>query len=511
METTYGFLCLIPPIVAIALAIKTHQTLLSLFLATWLGSTMVNGWNPLVGLVKVVSDYMIPQVNGNGSMLVLVSFAGGLIGMLKSTGAADAFAKRATRFINDAKKGQIVTCLTAFIFCYTEPCLMLGTIMRPVTDMVRVSRAKLAYILDSMGCNLASFSPISSYGPFITGLIAAELATAGLTANEWGVWLEMLPYNMYSLFAMISVLIVAIFSLNIGRMKEEEDRAAATGELMAPDMEPLVPEFKADLPEGYEPGTVNFVVPLLCLFGAIAATIAWSGDIAANGLIGCFRNANFTLAICMGFMCGGIGAGVVGAATGIFTPARGFEKFIDGMAKNVMIPFILIGAWSLGSIVKQMETGAYLVGIVRTHMTPGLVPALIFLFGACISFATGSSWGVWSIMMPIAVPLAISFDIPIPFAVGAVISGGMFGDQCSPISDTTIMSSTGATCNHILHVFTQLPYGLIVGSAAFCGFLFGGLTGNYIMSIAVTAIVSFSALFAAAKMTGGKKFAKEAA
>ena len=145
---------------------------------------MINGYNPLVGFTAVVSDYMIPKMSENASMLILVTLAGGMVAMLRETGAAQAFAKLVTRKINTPKKGQIVTCLSAFIFCYTEPCLILGTIMRPVTDTVRVSRAKLSYILDSMGCNLASLSPISSYGPFITGLIATQLAAAGLTPQQ---------------------------------------------------------------------------------------------------------------------------------------------------------------------------------------------------------------------------------------------------------------------------------------------------------------------------------------
>ena len=183
MDTTFGVLCLIPPIVAIVLALVTKQTVFSLFVAVWLGSTMINGYNPLVGFVKIISDYVMPSLSGNASLIVLVTLSGGMIAMLRKTGAANAFATRVTKIINTAKKGQIVTCLSAFIFCYTEPCLMLGTIMRPVTDTVRVSRAKLSYILDSMGCNLAALSPISSYGPFITGLIAAELAAAGISGK----------------------------------------------------------------------------------------------------------------------------------------------------------------------------------------------------------------------------------------------------------------------------------------------------------------------------------------
>ena len=501
MEANFGVLCLIPPIVAIALALWSKQTIMSLFLAVWLGSTMINGYNPLVGFAKIISDYMIPSLSGNASLVVLVTISGGTIAMLRTTGAAEAFVTRVNKVINTAKKGQIVTCLSAFIFSYTEPCLMLGTIMRPVTDMVRISRAKLAYILDSMGCNLAALSPISSYGPFITGLIGAELLTAGIQGNEWGIWLNMLPFNLYGIFAMITVLIVAAFGLNFGPMYKEEKRARETGKLLGDGIQPLVPEVKNELPEGYKLTMWNFIVPIVCLFGSLFATIFWSGDIVNNGLVESFRNANITLAICVGFLGGGIGAGIMGVATKLFTPIKAFDTYVDGMAELISVPFILVCAWSLGTIVKGMGTSEFLIHIVENYLTPGLVPALIFLFGALISFATGSSWGVWSIMMPIAFPMAVAFDLSIPYVVAAVIGGGLFGDQCSPISDTTVMSSTGASCNHVVHVMTQLPYGITVGLSAFVGFLFGGLTGQYILSIAVTAVILVIALFALTQLT----------
>ena len=494
MDTTYGVLCLIPPIVAIGLALWTKQTIFSLFIAVWLGSTMMNGFNPLVGFVKIISDYVIPSLSGNASLIVLVTLSGGMIAMLRTTGAAEAFATKVTKVINTAKKGQVVTCLSAFIFSYTEPCLMLGTIMRPVTDMVRISRAKLAYILDSMGCNLAALSPISSYGPFITGLIAAELLAAGIEGSEWGIWLNMLPFNLYGVFAMITVLIVAAFGLNFGPMYKEEKRARETGKLLGDGIQPLVPEVKNELPQGYKLTMWNFIIPILFLFGSLFATIFWSGDLVNNGLVECFRNANITLAICIAFMGGAVGAGIMGVSTKLFSVTKAFDTFVNGMAELISVPFILVCAWSLGS-------SEFLIHIVENYLTPGLVPALVFLFGALISFSTGSSWGVWSIMMPIAFPMAVAFDISIPFVVGAVIGGGLFGDQCSPISDTTVLSSTGASCNHVVHVMTQLPYGITVGISAFLGFLFGGLTGQYILSIVVTAVILVVVLFALTQLT----------
>jgi len=504
METNFGIFCLLPPVVAIVLAFITKQTILSLFVAVWVGATMLNGFNPLVGFAAVFKDNMIPSIASewNAGLIVLVTLAGGFVGMLRDTGAAQAFAKIVTKKIDTAKKGQIITCLSAFIFSYTEPCLILGTIMRPVTDTVRISRAKLSYILDSMGCNLAAISPISSYGPFITGLIAAQLAATGTSGSEWGIWLRMQPFNLYGIFAMITVLLVAIFNFNFGPMKKEELRARKEGKLLADGVEPLVPEVKTNFPAGYEPSLVSFAVPLICLFVSLFAVIFWTGNVAANGVAGAFVKGNITLAIILGFVCGGVGAGVVGVASKLFTPAKAFSTFVQGMVELIQVTFILVCAWSIGKITGNMAVGKYLAEVVKAYLTPGLVPVMIFAFGALISFATGSSWGVWSIMTPIAIPMAVAFQLPIPYVVGAVISGGLFGDQCSPISDTTIMSSTGGSCNHIVHVQTQLPYGLTVGCAAAVGFLFGGLTGQYVLSIPLTAAVLFAALFLLSKIYG---------
>lgn len=494
MNTNFGIWGLLPPFIAIVLALRTKQTIMSLFIAVWVGATMLAGGNPFIGFANIVSEFMIPAISDNASMLILITLSGGLVAMLRETGSAQAFAKAITHKINTPVKSQVTTALSAFLFSYTEPCLILGTIMRPVTDLVRVSRAKLAYILDSMGCNLASFSPISSYGPFIAGLIATQLTAAKINTSEWGIWLKMLPFNLYSLFAMVTVIFVAILSLDIGKMYVEEKRARETGKLLEDGVEPLIPEVNTVFPEGYEPTILNFILPMVGLFVSIFATIFWSGDIVANGVRGAFLNANIVLAICMGFLGGGIAAGLVGVVSKLYTPVEAFDHFTGGMRDLSFVAYILVCAWSIGGITSKMEVGLYLSGVVDQYLTAGLVPAMIFLFGAIIAFATGSSWGVWAIMMPIAIPMAITFNMSIPYVVGSVISGGMFGDQCSPISDTTIMSSTGASCNHVVHVTTQLPYGLSVGTGAFLGFLFGGLTGQYYLSILVAGVVNLGIL-----------------
>jgi len=310
----------------------------------------------------------------------------------------------------------------------------------------------------------------------------------------------MIPFNIYGLLAMVTVLVVAALDLNIGPMYKEEMRARNEGKVLGDGVQPLVPEVKNNLPEGYTPSAANFAVPLICLFGALFATIFYTGNIAENGFVGCFRNANITLGIMMAFVCGGIGAAVVGIKDKLYSPIQAFSHFIDGMAELISVPFILIMAWSLGTITGQMEVGAFVTAFVANHLTFAIVPFMVFVFGAFISFATGSSWGTWTILMPIAFPMAVAGDMNLAYVIASVIAGGLFGDQCSPISDTTVLSSTGASCNHVVHVMTQLPYGITVGVCAAIGFLFGGITRMYALSVLVAAVLLFFALVGMTKL-----------
>lgn len=493
----FGVLSLLPPLVAIIIALLTKQTILSLFIGVWVGATIINSWNPLSGFAKSISDFMIPSIADpwNAGLLVLVSLAGGFIHILRVTGAAQAFAQVATKKVDSRRKAQNVTWGSAFLFSYTEPVLILGTIMRPLTDKLKVSRVKLAYILDSMGSPLAAMSPISSYGPFITGLIATQMAALSLSDNPWTLFIQMIPYNLYGLFAMIGVLYVINTGLDIGPMYRAERRAIETGEVIGENDKPLVSTEKADeFPEGYTFKFHQFLIPMLLLFVTIFTVIFWTGSIAENGFRGAFINANIVLAISCGFLGGSIGAGVISVMSKLHTVKTAFDEFTKGIIQLMIVPMILVLAWSIGKVAGQMELGAYMSSIVGDYLPSFIVPALIFLLGALIAFSTGSSWGVFAIMMPIAIPMAATMDISIPLVIGAVISGGLFGDHCSPISDTTILASTGAACDHIEHVRTQLPYAMLIGVCSFIGFLVSGLTVGW-MGIIATAVTTFLALY----------------
>lgn len=488
----YGILSLIPPLVAIIFALKTKQTLLSLFAGVWVGATILNAWNPIEGLIKVFSDFVVPSISdkGNASLLVLVSLAGGFIYSLKVSGAAESFARIITKKVNTKKKAQLMTWACAFLFSYTEPILILGTVMRPITDKVKVARVKLAYILHSMGGPLASFSPISSYGPFIIGLIAPQLVALQLSDNPWSVYLDMLAFNLYGLFAMLTVSFVVLTGFDIGGMYKAQKRADETGELIGENDIPMVSDKEEDsLPEGYRPSLWNFLVPMALLFIGIFSVIFWTGEVGTNGFVDAFLHADIVTAISIGFLAGTVGA----SGMAIMTRLRSFQQSVDdwvtGVKQMMNVPLILVMVWSIGTVTSKMGVGGYITQLIDGFLPVSVVPACIFVIGALISFATGSSWGVWAILMPIAIPMAHSLDLSLPLVIGAVISSGLFGNHCSPIADTTVMTATAAACDNIEHVRTQLPYALIIAATTVCGFLIGGMTGQVIPSLLGQAVL----------------------
>ena len=248
-------------------------------------------------------------------------------------------------------------------------------------------------------------------------------------------------------------------------------------------------------------------MPICTLFITLLAVIMWTGDVRTNGIGGAFMNCQVVLAITTGFITASVAAGIMGAKAGLFNFKDIVGNFSTGVSQQTDVIMILVLAWSMGSLTGMMDLKGYLVHIVEaTNLNPGLMPALIFIVGAFVGFSTGSSWGVWAIMMPIGLPIAYQFGIPMEIMIGAVLSGGVFGDHCSPISDTTILASTAAGADHIQHVRTQLPYSLTVGICAVIGFLIGGLSGVSILGLVATAVLIVIAFFGLHKFAT-KKYA----
>lgn len=481
LPVSYGILSVIPPILTIVLAFLTKQTIISMFAGIWLGATIIAGWNPVDGLLHSFTDFIIPQIaNGwNAGMLVIMVLIGGFMFMLSACGGTEAFGQWANKVANSRKKGQLMAWIAPFVFIFNQGCLLVGVIMRPVTDKMHISRVKLAYITDAMGAPLVSMSPISDNGVYLVGLITAQIAALGLGANAYNLYFGMFPFNLYGVFSVVTVLLVIVLGLDVGPMYKAEKLAADTGKTYA-DTDHLIAEPPDNvMPETYHLTMKNFLIPMGTLIVTIFACVFYTGRIWENGFIGCFGNANIQLSIAMCFLMGSVAAGIVCVTTGIMKISEVFEKWTQGGSSMVQVMFILVLAWSLSSVTSTMEIGPYLTELVRGSIAPALIPAIMFLLGVAISFATGSSWGVWALGLPIVMPMAVELGLSIPLAIGAVVSGGLFGDHCSPISDTTIQSSTSACCDHLQHVKTQLPYALTVGISSLVGFLAAGFVHPY--------------------------------
>src|SRR5699024_106104 len=431
----YGLLSLLPPLLAIVIAIITKQTVAALFLGVWFGATVMNEWNPVSGFTYTVNEIMVPSIADpwNASLILLVVFTGGFINVLRTTGAGKAFGDFATKKVNTRQKGQNFVWGSAFLFSYTEPVLILGTVTRPITDKLKISRVKLAYIVDSMGSPLASMSPISVYAPFITGLIATQLAVLSLSDNPWTLFIQMIPFHLYGIFAIVGVLLVINMKIDIGTMYKAEQRAVQTGKLYGEHDKLMINEISQE--ESDKADIFSFLIPLALLFIGIFVVIFWTGDIGTNGLAGAFLNADIIFAITTGFFLGAVG-GMLYAKLRYRQPLEELlNGYVDGIMQVMIVPVILVMAWSIGTVATEMGLGEVIAHYVGGYLPAFLVPVIIFLLGGLIAFASGSSWGVFSIMIPIAIPMGMALDLELPLVIGAAISGGVFGDHCSPISD----------------------------------------------------------------------------
>lgn len=494
----YGILSIIPPLLAIIVALRTKQILLSLFVGVWMGSTILNHWNPVVGFIKIISDFLVPSIADpfNAGLIILVMLAGGFINVLRISGGAKAFAKVVVKRINTRKRAQTLTWASAFLFSYTEPVLILGTIMRPLTEKVRVSRVKLAYILDSMGTSVASMSPISGYAPFIVGLIGTQLTAIGLTEEPWELYFKMLPYNLYAIFVMLTVLFVVRTNLDFGRMYDAEKRAVETGKLIGENDKPLLSnEDDKDVLKENKITFYNFFIPMAMLFTAIFGVIFWSGDIFENGLRDAFLKANIVLAVSCGFIAGSLGASIISIKAKFHTVTSIFDEWLKGITNLMIVPMILLLAWSIGKVTTDMKLGEYVAQAADSYLPTFIIPAALFVLGTLTSFGTGSSWGVFALMMPVAIPMANTLGLDLPIVIGAVVSGGLFGDHCSPISDTAVLASTVAACDHMEHVRTQLPYAGIAGFSSFFGFITGGFTESNFIALTTSAFLMVLSLY----------------
>ena len=483
----FGILSLVPPILAVVLAFWTKNVVIALFVSVLSGAFIIGAGNPYTAVQVMFQDYFFAEMTSgyNTQTIILMALIGGFVAMMEKSGGAQAFAKAITRTINTRVKAQVVLWLGGLGIFFTDSgnSLILGPTFKPMTDKLRISREKLSYILDSTSSPVSILLPFTGWGVFIMGIIATEYESIGYVENEFAAFISAIPMQFYALTALFLVPMVAISSREFGPMAKAEHRALYENKVLSDTAVPLRPDTKIELPEGVEPRLSSILAPLAVLFivmFAMFVSFGFPGRMAGPNM----RTAMGTAYLLAAFTCMAL---VVKNKAMTFKLA--FDTYMSGMQRMMYILVVLVLAWSVGSICGDLGTSRFLVSVTQGLLSPGLLPALIFVIGGVIAFATGTSWGTFAILLPIAIPMAAALGAPMHACIAAVLSGGLFGDHCSPISDTTILSSMAAASDHVDHVKTQIPYALTAAGASFIAYVFVGMTGSTLAVIVAFAFL----------------------
>jgi tetracycline resistance efflux pump len=499
----YGILSILPPLMAIVLAIVTKQVLISLFLGIFTGTMILTGYNPIAAFIELVGMLFenLGDASWNAPLILFLMLLGGLVGLFARSGAAASFGRWASQRVTSRPGSLFATWLLGvaiFLDDYFN-CLTVGTVMRPLTDHYRVSREKLSYIIDSTAAPVCMLIPLSSWIAYVMSLIGPHFEEVGFAMNPFQAFLAIIPLNLYAWLAVIMVLLTSLTRLEFGPMAAAERRALGTGILYDPGKGTPAGDDFNDLEVGDNGAPIDLIVPVLTMIITAIIGFAYTGGYFDGGM-GFFEaiwNTDAAPALAYAAMFSVLVTVIFYAARGVLSITDSMDALVQGFKSMVIAVSILLLAWTIGGITGELGTGAYVTSIMEGNFPLWAIPATIFVVSSLTSFSTGTSWGTMGIMIPIVVPLiaALNPDLML-VGVAAVLAGATFGDHCSPISDTTIMSSTGAGCHHIDHVNTQLPYAVTGGIVATAGFLVGG----FIQSGFLVLLISVALLLGAVKI-----------
>jgi len=503
---------IIPPILAIIMVIVTKRVLLSLgvgviasaiLLAEFsIGKMLAIIWDSAKGIF--LSEGSINT--GNVFIIFFLLFLGIITAFISISGGSRAFGNWAMKRVKTRVGAQLVGAVLGIVIFIDDyfNALAVGQVARPITDNHRVSRAKLAYIIDSTSAPICVVAPISSWGAYIIALIGTIFAAHGITEySAFSAFIQMIPMNYYVWPTIAFVFIVALGKMEIGPMKAHEERAVKEGLLY--DRHKVIPgELKNPLPESSHGKVGDLILPIIALIIGTVGAMLWTGYQATEGtasILKAFENTDVTLSLLLGGLFGLVVTFIMfyrhafifgGVEKSVFS--RGL---IEGIKSMLPAIYILLFAWALVDLIGRLGTGTYLAGLVeRSNFDVSYLPFILFIVAGSMAFATGTSWGSFGILLPIAGDIAASTDINMILpAMAAVLAGAVFGDHCSPISDTTILSSTGAGSNLMDHVMTQLPYALLSAGIAAIGYLVMAITGSTLAGLgAVVALIVISTL-----------------
>jgi Na+/H+ antiporter NhaC len=491
VRVLHGFLSILPPIVAIVFALIFKQVVVALLAGVWLGAFFLSGYRPIIALLRIVDHFCIETLAGSDggsdhtSIIIFTLLLGGMVGITSRMGGMKGIVNSVSRIATSARRGQFAVWLMGVIIFFDDytNTLIVGNSTRPLTDRLRISREKLSYIVDSTAAPITSLAVITSWIGFQISLINQSFISLGIDRNPLTTFVASLPYSFYPILAVLFVLIIIVLGRDYSMMLKAEQRARLTGKVLSDSAVPIsnIDAESVDIATGASPRFFNGVIPI-----AVVVIVSFIGLVLTGrqtlveagvrnaGLLEALKESNSFAALLWGSFSGCIAAALLSLTQGLLSLTETVTAWMNGIRSMITAIIILVLAWCIGKVCTDLQTADYLVHHLAGVLSPRFLPLVVFLLSMGISFSTGTSWGTMSILTPIVIPLVLGTTraAGLPAAaveqillgsIAAILSGAVFGDHCSPISDTTIMSSMASAADHIDHVRTQLPYAVTVG------------------------------------------------
>ena len=457
----YGWFSVIPPLFAIALAIKTRQVYLSLFLGIVVGWIIVSGGNILKGFeLSLQSIVDVFKDAGNTRVVIFCALVGALISLTQANGGVQGFVDliQKKNIVNSRKRASIFSFFVGCIVFIESSisCLVTGTIFHPIFERFKISREKLAYICDTTSSPICILIPLNAWGAYVVSLLEKESSYGGFR-DPVTLFLSTIPLNFYSILSVLFAGFIAFSYKDFGPMRKAEKRSEETGKTIADGAVPMISEEVASLKpkKGIKHKSFNMVIPIVVMILMMPLSLLITGD-------GNLTSGSGTTSVLWSVLAAIIVAGLISLIQNILTLKEVMDYTLKGISGLVPLAILMVFAFSIGDTCRILGTGVYVASLSKDFLHPSVIAPILFVTSCFISFSTGTSWGTFAIMIPIAVPTATYSDASLPLTLAAVLSGSVFGDHCSPISDTTIVSSMASACDHIDHVRTQMPYAVLI-------------------------------------------------
>ena len=513
-DGVYGtFWSLLPPIVAIVLALISKEVYSSLFLGVLAGALLYTNfgiWDTVVALVgSEVGLLCVLADSWDMGIIIFLVLLGIMVDLMNKGGGSAAFGRWAKKAVKTRKGAQLLTMLLGVLIFVDDyfNCLTVGSVMRPVTESHKISRAKLAYIIDATAAPVCMIAPVSSWAAAVSGYVNSE------TVNGIQVFIQQIPYNYYCLLTLVMIIVISLLNMDYGPMFTHEYNAQVKDDLFTTEHRPFAGDDEYE--EGAKKGSVlDLIIPVVVLIAMCIIGMIWTGGFFdGETFIDSFANCDASLGLPLGAIVAVVFTFIYFWCRGAIGFVKSFESVPNGFIQMVSPILILSLAWTLNSMTGSLGSDDFVNGVLgNAGALQNFLPAIIFVMAAAIAFATGTSWGTIGIMAPIVVQV---FDYTVDptlcvIGLAAACAGGVCGDHCSPISDTTIMASAGAHCYHLNHVSTQLPYAVTVVCVSFVGFIMAPFIRSWIVCLLIEIVLMIAVLLVIRAIVSKKNAAKMA-